>query len=103
MEQSKIIDTLETYQEPSPAGAVWVTRAVRAARRSARTRRASAMGTAKRWRIDWRKGGSDAPLPGAPNVGFRAPQTLDRFQLWGACEELNLPSLPIRRSHGLAR
>ena len=36
----------------------------------------------------------DAPLPGAPNVGFRVPQTLERFELWGACEELVLPSLP---------
>ena len=36
-------------------------------------------------------------------VGFRVPQTLERFKLWGACEELNLPSLPTRRSHSLAR
>ena len=27
-------------------------------------------------------------------VGFRAPRTLDRFELWGACGDLNLPSLP---------
>ena len=36
-------------------------------------------------------------------VGFRASQTLERFELWGVCEELNLPSLPTRQSHGLAR
>ena len=28
------------------------------------------------------------------NVGFRVPQTLERFELWGACGDLNLPSLP---------
>ena len=36
-------------------------------------------------------------------VRFRVPQTLERFELWGACEELVLPSLPACRSHGLAR
>ena len=41
---------------------------------------------------------SDAPLPGAPNVGFRVPQTLERFELWGVCGNLNLPSLPTRNS-----
>ena len=29
-------------------------------------------------------------------VGFQVPQTLDRFKLWGACGDLNLPSLPTR-------
>ena len=29
-------------------------------------------------------------------IGFRDPATLDRFELWGACEDLNLPSLPTR-------
>ena len=29
-------------------------------------------------------------------VGFRDPQTLERFELWGACGDLNLPSLPTR-------
>ena len=38
-----------------------------------------------------------------PNVGFRVPQTLDRFELGGACGDLNLPSLPTQRFHGLAR
>ena len=54
--------------------------------------------------------GSDAPLPGAPNVGFGVPQTLERFELWGAHTELwgahtelSLPGLPAQRSHGLAR
>ena len=37
---------------------------------------------------------SDAPLPGVPNVGFRDPATLERFELWGAWGDLNLPSLP---------
>ena len=39
---------------------------------------------------------SDAPLPGAPNVGFRDPATRERFEHWGACGDLNLPSLPTR-------
>jgi hypothetical protein len=36
------------------------------------------------------------------SVGLGASQTQERFELWGACEELDLPSLPTRRSHGLA-
>ena len=39
---------------------------------------------------------SNAPLPGAPNVGFRDPATRERFEHWGACGDLNLPSLPTR-------
>ena len=35
-------------------------------------------------------------------VGFRVPQTLDRFKLWGACGDLNLPSLPTHNPHSLA-
>ena len=27
-------------------------------------------------------------------IGLRVPQTLERFELWGACGDLNLPSLP---------
>ena len=38
----------------------------------------------------------DATLPGAPNVGFRDLQTLERFELWGACGDLNLPGFPTR-------
>ena len=30
------------------------------------------------------------------NVGFQIPQTLKRFELSGACEDLSLPSLPTR-------
>ena len=37
------------------------------------------------------------------SVGFGVPQTLERFELWGACEELSLPGLPTQRFHGLAR
>ena len=37
------------------------------------------------------------------SVGFRVPQTLERFELWGAHEGLFLPSLPTQRFHGLAR
>ena len=39
----------------------------------------------------------------APVVGFWVPQTLDRFELWGACGDLNLPSLPTRDPLSLAR
>ena len=53
--------------------------------------------------IDRRKRDSDAPLPGVPNVRFRVPQTLERFELWGACGDLNLPSLPTRDPLSLAR
>ena len=28
------------------------------------------------------------------DIGFRDPATLERFELWGACGDLNLPSLP---------
>jgi hypothetical protein len=45
----------------------------------------------------------DAPLPGAPNVGFRASQNPCKFELWGACEELNFPHLPTHRLYDLAR
>ena len=31
-----------------------------------------------------------------PTVGFRDPATLERFELWGVCGDLNLPSLPTR-------
>ena len=31
-------------------------------------------------------------------VGLRDPQTLERFKLWGACGDLNLPCLPTRDS-----
>ena len=86
-----------------PMGDVWATRAARAAQRSARARRASAMEAVEWWWVDRRKRGSDAPLPGAPNVEFRVPQTLERFELWGACEELSLPYLPARRFPSLAR
>ena len=33
-----------------------------------------------------------APLPGAPNVGFRVPAKLLRFEHWGAHEDLPLPN-----------
>ena len=36
-------------------------------------------------------------------LGFWVPQTLQRFELWGACKDLNLPSLPNRDPHNLAR
>ena len=36
-------------------------------------------------------------------VEFRVPQTLERFELWGACGDLNVPSLPTRDPHSLAR
>ena len=36
-------------------------------------------------------------------VGFRAPWTQERFELWGVCEELNLSSLPTHHSHALAQ
>ena len=35
-------------------------------------------------------------LCGLHTVGFRDPATLERFKLWGACGDLNLPSLPTR-------
>lgn len=55
---------------------------------------------------DETNGGEDpsrCPYPHTPNVGFRAPTNQVRFELKGVCEELNLPSLPSRRSHILAR
>ena len=52
------------------------------------------------WRTEQRI--SDTPLPGAPNVGFRVPQTLEIFELWGVCGDLNLPSLPTCDTHSLA-
>ena len=33
-----------------------------------------------------------APLPGAPNVGFRVPAKPLRFEHWGAREDLPLPN-----------
>ena len=33
---------------------------------------------------------------GAGIVRLQVPQTLKRFELWGACGDLNLPSLPTR-------
>ena len=77
-------------------GAVWATRAARAARRSAQAQQASSMEAVERLRVDRQKKGSNAPLPGTSNVRFRVLQTLERFELWGACEELVLPSLPAR-------
>ena len=29
-------------------------------------------------------------------IRLRVPQTLERFELWGVCGDLNLPSLPTR-------
>ena len=29
-----------------------------------------------------------------PSIRFQDPATLDTFELWGACGDLNLPSLP---------
>ena len=64
-----------------PTGAVRATRAVRAARRSARARRASAVDATKRWDANqWRKD-FGAPLPGAPNVGYRVSEKPLRFEL----------------------
>ena len=63
-----------------PTGAVWVTRAARAARRSARAPRASDMDSTKRWDADQRKEDFGAPLPGAPNVGFRVSGKSSRFE-----------------------
>ena len=44
---------------------------------------------------------SGAPLPGAPNVGYRVPAKPLRFELWGAHEDL-LPTetrpQPLRNS-----
>ena len=76
-----------------PTGAVWATRAVRAARRSARARRASDMDATKRWDEDPRKEDFSAPLPGVPNVGYRVPAKPLRFELWGAHKDLLLPNL----------
>ena len=36
-------------------------------------------------------------------VGSWVPQTIETFELWGAHEELSLPSLPTQQFHGLAR
>ena len=38
-------------------------------------------------RVD-RRESSDAPLPSAPNVGYRVPAKPLRFELWGAHEDL---------------
>jgi hypothetical protein len=65
---------------PLPAGAVWATRA---ARRLARTRRASSIGRAEWRRSEWWERSFDTPLPGAPNVRFRAPQTQEKVRTLG--------------------
>jgi hypothetical protein len=41
--------------------------------------------------------GFDTPLPSTPNVEFRAPQTQERFELWGVNEGLSSPKLPLHR------
>ena len=38
------------------------------------------------------EGNSGAPLPGAPNVGFRVPAKPLRFEHWGAHEDSPLPN-----------
>ena len=78
---------------PRPTGIVWATRA---ARRSARTQLvghgSDGAETKQNWKEDF-----DSPIPGAPNIGFRAPQTRERFELWDVCEELNLYGQQTRR------
>ena len=77
-------------------------RAGQAAQQSVSTLGSPDIGVAKCWRGCRWKRGLGAPLPGMPNVEFWVLQNLDRFELWGACGDLNLPSLPTPRSHGLA-
>ena len=38
------------------------------------------------------EGSFGAPLPGAPNVGFRVPAKPLRFKLWGEHKDLSLSS-----------
>ena len=44
--------------------------------------------------VDGRKS-SGAPLPGAPNVGYRVPTKPLRFEHWGVREDLLLPNLAL--------
>ena len=46
------------------------------------------MDATKRCDADRRKGDFGTPLPGAPNVGYRVPTKLLRFELWGAHKDL---------------
>ena len=48
------------------------------------------MDATKQWDADQRKEDFGAPLPGAPNVGFRVPVKPLRFEHWGAHEDLSL-------------
>ena len=57
----------------------------------------------KRRDMERREGSFSAPLPGAPNVRFRVPTKPLRFKLWGAHEDISLPSLLSQRSQCLAR
>ena len=52
----------------------------------------------KQWSAGRREEDFSAPLPGAPNVGYRVLAKPLRFELWGAREVLSL--LPI---YALAR
>ena len=61
-------------------GAIWATRAMRAARHSVRARRRSAMDATKRWDADQRKEDFGAPLPGVPNFGYRVLAKPLRFE-----------------------
>ena len=45
-------------------------------------------GCDERLNAEQRKKDSGAPLPGAPNVGYRVPAKPLRFELWGAREDL---------------
>ena len=85
-----------------PTGAVWATRAARAARHSAQARRASAMDATKRWNADRRKEDFGAPLPGAPNVIYRVLAKPLRFELWGAREDLSPTDLLPRHAADLS-
>ena len=44
-------------------------------------------GCYERSNTEQRKKDSGAPLPGAPNVGYRVPAKPLRFELWGARED----------------
>ena len=46
------------------------------------------MRTAERGETTGGREASARPLPVTPNVGFQAPQTQERFELRGVCEEL---------------
>ena len=69
-----------------------MTRVARAARRLVRARRASAMNLVECQNTDRREESFSAPLPGAPNVGFRVPAKPLRFKHWGAHEDFPLPN-----------